>query len=732
MIKERLLELLSKMSLDEKIFQLVQLDGSFFSGDVVVTGPKVKLGISDEVIDNIGSVYNVLGVKNLNKIQENYISKNKIPLLFCADIIYGYKTILPIPLAFGCSWNADLVKAGMEMVANETSAAGIHATFSPMVDLVRDPRWGRVMESTGEDSYLNSLYAKAEVEGFQGNLDENHIASCVKHFAAYGAPEAGREYNTVDMSERKLRQDYLPSYKAAVEAGCKMVMTSFNTVDGIPASGNKWLMRDILRNEWGFNGVTVSDYAAIKELIYHGIAEDEYNAAKLGIEAGVDFDMKTNIYSNHLKELVEKGEVDEKLIDEAVLRILELKNELGLFEDPYRGATEEREESVINSKENKNIARSLAEESIVLLKNENSILPIDKSKKIALIGPYSNEKSLVGMWAINADKNAITTLNEALSSKLGLNLKCAHGCDIVEDYSLLGEFGKYFEHMSRKEFKEKDLEEAINIASESDVIVVALGEHTLQSGEAASRTDLNINEIQIRLLEKLNELNKPIVCVLFNGRPLILDNILDKVDGLIEAWFPGSEGAKAIADILLGDINPSGKLSMSFPRNVGQIPVYYNEFKTGRPVAGSGHEGKFVSKYLDVTNDPLYPFGFGLSYTEFEYGEIQLSKDSFNKNEYIKASIEVKNLGEKRGKEIVQMYIQDITGSVVRPIKELKGFKKIDLKAGESQVVEFKIDEASLMFYTKDMKYVAEKGGFKLFIGRNSSDVKEALFKYEG
>lgn len=732
MEKKKLLELLNEMTLEEKVYQLVQLDGELYSENAAVTGPKVKLGINDDVINNIGSVYNVFGAENLKKIQDDYLSKSRlqIPLLFCADVIYGYKTVLPIPLAFACSWNPELVKEGMEMIAKETSATGIHGVFSPMVDLVRDPRWGRVMESTGEDAYLNSIYAKAEVDGLQGDFNNEHVASCVKHFAAYGAPEAGRDYNTVDMSERKLRQDYLAPYKAAVDAGCKMVMTSFNTVDGVPASGNKWLMRDILRDEWGFEGVTVSDYAAIKELIYHGVAEDEKHAAKLGIEAGVDFDMKTPIYANHLKGLVERNEINVNLIDEAVLRILNLKNDLGLFENPYRGANEILEKEVIGSKENKNTARSLSEESIVLLKNDNKVLPLDKNKKIALIGPYANEKALVGLWAISADQKSIVPLKEAMENKIGDNLSYAHGCDIIDDYSLLGDFGYMMQKMAVKRDCEKDLEEALEIAADADTIIVALGEHTLQSGEAGSRTDTSVNKQQVELLKKLHELNKPIVCVLFSGRPLILENVLDKVDGLIEAWFPGSEGALAIADILFGDINPSGKLTMSFPMNVGQIPVYYNEFKTGRPIVGSGHTGRFVSKYIDSPNEPRYPFGYGLSYTNFEYGDIQLDKDILNIDNPIKASIIIKNTGDIKGKETVQMYIQDIVGSVVRPVKELKGFKKIELDANESSIVEFIITEEDLRFFTKDMHFTSEPGKFKLFIGTNSNDVKEALFEY--
>lgn len=740
MEKEKLLEVLSKMNLEEKIYQLVQLDGSIYSENAAVTGPKVQLGISDDVINNLGSVYNVFGAENLRKIQDDYLnnSRHKIPLLFCADIIYGYKTILPIPLAFGCSWNPELVKECFEMVSKEASAAGVHGVFSPMVDLARDPRWGRVMESTGEDAYLNSVYAKAEVEGFQGNLDHHHVASCVKHFAAYGAPEAGREYNTVDMSERKLRQDYLPSYKAAVDAGCKMVMTSFNTVDGVPSSGNKWLMRDVLRKEWGFKGVTLSDYAAIRELIDHGVAEDEDHAAKLGIEACVDLDMNTSIYAKHLKGLVERNEIDVKLIDEAVLRILNLKNELGLFEDPYRGANSGFEKKIMSSNENKKLARSLAQESIVLLKNDNKALPIDKNKKVALIGPYINEKSLTGMWALTADKSIIIPMKDAMESKIGKNLACAHGCDIADDYSFcefathLGGFADYLPSTDEKRDVKKDLEEALEVAANADTIVVALGEHVFQSGEAASRTDLALNRLQVELLEKLHELNKPIICVLFNGRPLVLDNILDKVDGLIEAWFPGSEGALAVADILFGDVNPSGKLTMSFPMNVGQIPVYYNEFKTGRPAVNQVPTFKFASKYLDVPNEPRYPFGYGLSYTEFEYGYIQLDTNILKANGSITATITVKNVGNIKGKETVQMYIQDVTGSVVRPVKELKGFKKIELEPNESIEVEFIILEKDLKFFTKDMKFEAEKGKFKLFIGKNSSDVKETSFEYEG
>ena len=727
----KLKKLMDQMTLDEKIYQLLQFDGSIYSEDAAVTGPKTRRFISDDAVRHMGSVYNVFGAERIKKIQENYLKHNrlKIPLLFCGDIIYGYKTILPIPLAFACSWNPELVKQGMRMTARESSAAGIHGVFSPMVDLVRDPRWGRVMESTGEDTYLNCIYAKAEVEGLQGSLSREQVASCVKHFAAYGAPEAGREYNTVDMSERKLRQNYLPAYQSAVKAGCKMVMTSFNTVDGIPATGNEWLMRKILRGEWGFEGVTVSDYAAIWELINHGVAEDGYQAAKLGIRAGVDFDMKSPVYANHLKELIETGEVDESLIDEAVMRILNLKNDLGLFEDPFRGCSLESEKHILHSEAHKKTARDLATESIVLLKNDNQVLPLRRKQKIALIGPYADERSILGLWAFTADREQTVTLKEAMIRKIGEGLTYARGCDILEDNTLLADFGFTGVKSAGEKDEETDLLKVRKAVQDADVIVAALGEHTLQSGEGASRTDLTLSQTQVRLMEELKKWNKPIVCIMFNGRPLVLDHILDKADALLEAWFPGSEGALALSDILFGDLNPSGKLTMSFPRNVGQIPVYYNEFKTGRPAVSSDHSSRFVSKYLDVPNAPQYLFGYGLSYTEFRYGKIKLDKEVLKAGDVLSASIVIKNTGKVKGKEIVQMYIQDVTGSVVRPVKELKGFHKIELNPGESIEIFFYIRDEDLKFFTKDMNYQAEKGKFRLFIGSSSVCTEERCFE---
>lgn len=724
--------ILNDLTLKEKIGQLIQLSGEFFGDAEVSTGPAAKLGINPEMIAYVGSVLNVSGSQKTKEIQNRYLekSRHKIPLLFMGDVVYGYRTVLPIPLGQGATWNPELIKKGYQVISKEASKAGLHVTFAPMVDLVRDPRWGRCLESNGEDTYLNSVYAKAMVEGFQGNLGEGTLASCVKHFAAYGAVEGGRDYNTVDMSERRLRQDYLPSYQAAVDAGAELVMTSFNTVDGIPTTANQWLLKDLLRQEWGFDGVIITDYAAIQELIAHGVAQDEKQASQLAIEASVDIDMKTACYANQLAPLVENGEISEKLIDEAVWRILKLKNKLGLFENPYRFADDE-EEQFMHTKDNQEQALEIARQSLVLLKNKNHILPLNPNKqKIALIGPYVDSKSIIGLWAIHGRDENITSIKEAVEKRQLPQVSFANGCDFLEDYRTLGSFGELVSggKVNTPESIARDLQEAINLANQSDVVVLALGEHTLQSGEAGSRANLTLPELQLRLLDEIAKLGKPIVLVLFNGRPLVLTDIEPKVDAIIEAWFPGSEGGDAIVDVLTGVYNPSGRLSMSFPYHEGQIPVYYNYFNTGRPVKTSTHSDRFMSKYLDIPNDPLYPFGYGLSFSTFEYSNLRLSSSTMSSDKPITISIDVENTSDSKGMETVQLYIRDIVGSVVRPVEELKDFQKVVLEPKQKKTVAFTISEPQLRFFTKNMNFASEEGQFEVYVGHSSEEnLKESF-----
>ncbi|WP_162012216.1 beta-glucosidase BglX [Streptococcus sp. S784/96/1] len=732
MEQEKLYQLMNSLTLKEKIGQLIQLSGDFFGNDNISTGPIEELGIDNEMIQYTGSILNVSGAKNTIKIQKEYLaqSRHKIPLLFMNDVVYGYRTILPIPLGQGATWNPNLIRNGYEHISKEASKAGVHVTFSPMVDLVRDPRWGRCLESTGEDPYLNSQFAKAVVEGFQGDLNHNQLASCVKHFAAYGAAEAGRDYNTVDMSERRLRQDYLPAYHAALEAGAKMVMTSFNTIDGIPATANKWLMKDILRDEWGFDGVLITDYAAIKELIAHGVAVDDAHASQLALEAGVDIDMKTACYANQLQPLLKEGRISLELIDQAVWRVLTLKNDLGLFENPYRGA-DLNEENYMRTSDAREIALQASREALVLLKNNNNLLPLDfKTQKIAFIGPYVDSKFLTGLWAINGKTEEIASIKDVVISMDAPHVTFTKGCDYLDDYSKLGKFGEFvsnFKINTDDEIK-KDLQEAIIIAKESDIIVLALGEHMLESGEAGSRTQLGLPEIQQCLLNEISQLGKPIVLVLFNGRPLVLTEIENKVDAILEAWFPGSEGAQAIVDILNGTYNPSGRLSMSFPYTVGQIPIYYNSFNTGRPVAVHDDNNRFASQFLDAPNTPLYPFGFGLSYSQFSYNNLKLSSNILSIGSPITISVNITNTSSIAGTETVQLYVRDLVSSVVRPVKELINFEKIFLKGGECKTVTFILTEKDLRFINKDMFYQFEEGVFQIFVGHSSQEYLSSQF----
>ncbi|MBV6375490.1 beta-glucosidase BglX [Enterococcus casseliflavus] len=735
MKEKELKALLDSLSWTEKVGQLIQLSGDFFSSEALAVGPQTKLGISDDMLKNVGSVLNITGAKETRDVQMQYMRKarHQIPLLFMADIIYGYRTIFPIPLGQGATWNPNLIRKAYEVVGEESRFAGAHVTFAPMVDLVRDARWGRCLESTGEDNYLISKFAEAAVKGLQHNLGKGQgIAACTKHFAAYGAVESGRDYNTVDMSERKLRQEYLPSYKAAVDAGSKLVMTSFNTYDGIPATGSQFLLREVLRDEWGFDGVVISDYAAIRELIDHGVAKDNREATILAIKAGTDIDMKSPCYANELEPLVLNGELDESLINEAVWRVLVLKNDLGLFEDPFRGVDPAKEKDSFVTPEKRELARKVASESIVLLKNNHDLLPLTPNKeKVLLVGPYGDNADLIGLWAMQSDEKDVVTIKSGFENYINKDLfSYAKGCDMLESYEFLGEFGGRKISDSTILTPEEEallLEDALKLGNEADVIVFAMGEHVLQSGEAASRTDIRLPKIQRTFIDKLSKLGKKNILISFSGRPLVLTEEEKKFDAILHAWFPGTEGGNALAQIIFGDINPSGRLNMSFPHNVGQVPISYNAFNTGRPLDSKTHIGRFVSKYLDSPNAPLYPFGFGLSYSKIEYEELKLNTTQMKST--IQVNVKLKNLSKRDSLETVQLYVQDMVGSVVRPIKELKQFKKIVVPANSEISVEFTLSSEELQFYTKDMKFETEKGDFTVFVGPNSEQTLSALFE---
>lgn len=706
-------ELLNKMTFEEKIGQMTQLAGYLYeesSSDV--TGPLSGVNGPEFLDATNGSIVGSYGAASIKEIQSKYLEKSrlKIPLLFMADVIHGYRTIFPIPLAIGTTWNTELAEKSAEIAAKESAVSGIHLTFSPMVDLVRDPRWGRVLESTGEDPYLNAEFSKAFVYGYQGkNLasDKMRIAACVKHFIAYGLSQGGREYNTVDVSKRELLENHISGFEAAIEAGVEMVMTSFNPVDGIPSTGNKELVEGVLRKKSSFEGVVISDWTSLGELITNGVAENEKEAAERAINATVDIEMMTFCYAIGLKKLVEEGTISEDSIDEAVMRILKLKNKLGLFEDPYRGLSEEKEKEIVFSEEHKESARQVSEESIVLLKNENNTLPLNKHQKIALIGPFSDECNVLGQWHWRGDESEASQLADAFSHKLKSDYyTVAKGSGIAErDDSLLNE--------------------AVNNANQADTVVLAIGEHIKMSGEAASRSDITLPEAQIELIKAVKETGKPLVVVLFNGRPLDLKGVLDEADAVLETWFLGTESGNAISNVLFGDVNPSGKLTMSFPHNVGQIPVHYNHFSTGRPYT-EGSEEKWVSRYIDIPNEPRLAFGFGLSYTTFEYSDLILSSETFTKETDIKVSVEVTNSGKVKGKEVVQFYIHDLFAEVIRPVKELKGFKKIELEPGETKEVTFMLNEKTVRYVHSDLEKRSDPGEFTIYIGSSSTDVKSA------
>lgn len=733
MTEQKLTELLRDMSLEEKVNQMSQVTGGFFNGEIVVTGPMADKGFTEDNVNLAGSVIGSMGAETLKSIQKNYMEKHPhhIPLLFMLDVINGYKTVFPIPLAQGASFEPELSEQCASVAAKEASVSGLHVTFAPMTDLVRDARWGRVMESTGEDPYLNSLFCAAMVRGFQGNsLKDNYaIAACVKHFAGYGAPTAGREYNTVELSEHTFREFYLPSYQAGIDAGAALVMTSFNTVNGIPATGNKKLMRDILREQMKFDGVLISDWAAIEEIIYHGYCADREEAAARAVEAGVDIDMMTGIYSENLCQMVRDGKIKEELIDEACLRILRLKNNLGLFENPYKDADQKKEKEYILCEEHRNLAREAAKKSFVLLKNEEHILPLEQQKKIAFIGPYVDNRNLLGAWSFIADAKDVMTLQEAVQEQyVSENSTFCQGSPMLGADICLEGFGEQQQQSYTQEQEDHMLQEAVQAVEEADIVVLAIGEDRLQSGESTSNANIRIPEVQEALLDRIAEVNQNIVVVLFSGRPLDIREINKKAKAILQVWLPGTEGARAIADTLFGKYNPSGKLPMSFPYCVGQVPVHYNEYSTGRPHVEGKDKDRFRSKYLDIPNEPLYPFGYGLSYTTFEVSDIHLDRTWMDTSGQIKAEVTVKNTGNFEGTETLQLYIHDIAASVVRPVRELKDFKKVTLRPGEEKKVVFTITEQQLLFLTENGIYESEAGEFEIFIGKDSLTDNKASF----
>lgn len=731
--EEKVDSILNLMTVEEKIGQLnLPSAGQFTTGQAKNSdiAAKIEKGL-------VGGLFNIKSVSNIRDIQKIAIEKSrlKIPLIFGLDVIHGYETTFPIPLGLSCSWDMELIKKTAQMAAQEATADGINWTFSPMVDVSRDPRWGRVSEGSGEDPYLGSEIAKAMVQGYQGNdlTQKNTLLSCVKHFALYGAPDAGRDYNTVDMSRLRMYNEYFPPYKAAVDAGVGSVMASFNEIDGVPATGNKWLLTDLLRDEWGFNGFTVSDYTGVEEMIYHGVG-DLQQVSALSLNAGLDMDMVSEGFLTTLKKSLEEGKISIDVLNTAVKRILLAKYKLGLFDDPFKYCDDNRAKTEIFTKENRAFARKVSAESMVLLKNADQVLPLKKQGIIALVGPLANTAvNMAGTWSVATNQEASIPLLEGLKKVAGNNVKVIYAKGSNVDYNLEYEkrvtmFGK---EIPRDEKSDKQLlNEALSIAAQADVIVAAIGESSEMSGECSSVTNLQIPQVQKDLLNALLKTGKPVVLVLFTGRPLAIVEENEKVPAILNVWFPGSEAGLAISDVLFGDVNPSGKLSATFPRNVGQVPIYYSHKNTGRPLGNKdGVFEKFKSNYIDVRNEPLYPFGFGLSYTTFEYKNLKLDSGKINMNESLEVSVEVTNSGDYDGKEVVQLYIRDLVGSITRPVKELKGFQKIYLKKNETKTVTFKLSVEDLKFYNYNLDFVAEPGWFEVFVGSNSDTNLKSEFE---
>ncbi|HWV73071.1 MAG TPA: beta-glucosidase BglX [Pseudosphingobacterium sp.] len=724
-------DLMAKMTIDEKIGQLnLPTGGEATTGSVVSTDleGKIKAG-------QVGGVFSLTTPDRVRKTQEIAVTQSrlKIPLIFGQDVIHGYKTLFPIPLGLSATWDLNLIEKTARIAATEASADGLNWAYSPMVDISRDPRWGRISEGSGEDTYLGAKIAGAMVKGLQGNdlSASNTLMACVKHFALYGAAEAGRDYNTTDMSLHRMYNEYLPPYKAAVDAGAGSIMTSFNDINGLPATANPWLLTDVLRKQWGFKGMVVTDYTAINELIDHGLG-DLQQVSALSLKAGVDMDMVGEGFLTTLKKSLAEGKVTEADINRACKMVLEAKYKLGLFEDPYKYCSEERAKKEILSKDHLAFAREVAAQSFVLLKNESNTLPLKKTGTIALIGPLANTGSnMPGTWSVNADLKNTQSLLDGMKELVGAKVKILHslGSNLLEDATYQERATMFGREIPRDNRSEEELiKEAVATAQQSDVVIAALGESSEMTGESSSRTDLNIPAGQQRLLKALLKTGKPVVLVVFAGRPLTLTWEQEHVPAILNVWFGGTEAAKAITDAVFGDVNPSGKLTATFPKNVGQIPIYYSHKNTGRPLAEGKWFQKFRSNYLDVDNNPLYPFGYGLSYTTFSYGDISLSNNNFQVGDSITVSVKVTNTGKLEGKEVVQLYTQDLVGSVTRPVKELKGFQKISLKPGESKEVAFVLSAKDLKFYNTNLEYVAESGDFKVFVGGNSRDVKEAKF----
>ena len=723
--------LMSKMTLREKLGQLnLPVTGDIVTGQAKssdVAG-KIKRG-------EVGGLFNLKGVKKIKEVQKVAVeqSRLKIPLLFGMDVIHGYETVFPIPFSLSCSWDMAAIKQSAQIAAQEASADGISWTFSPMLDICRDPRWGRMAEGNGEDPYLGSCIAKAMVEGYQGNnlAAANTVMACVKHFALYGGAEAGRDYNTVDMSHWRMFNYYMPPYKAAVDAGALSVMTSFNVVDGIPASGNKWLLTDVLRKMWGFKGMVVTDYTAIDEMRAHGMG-DLQQVSALALNAGTDMDMVSDGFIGTIEQSVKEGKVSEETVNTACRRILEAKYKLGLFDDPYRYCSEKRAKKEIFTPEHRAVARKIAAETFVLLKNEGNLLPLQKKGKIALIGPLAdNRANMSGTWSVAARFNDNHSLLEALKEAVGdkAQILYAKGSNLMYDAKMEANSSMFGREMRDGRSDEEMLKEALDVASQADVIVAAVGESSEMSGECSSRSNPEMPDAQRDLLKALKATGKPIVLLNFSGRPTIMTWEQANFPAIMNVWFGGCEFAEAIGDVLFGDKAPSGKLTATMPKSVGQIPIYYNHLNTGRPLEEGKWFTKFRSNYLDIDNDPLYPFGYGLSYTTFRYGKPSLSSSTLTENGQIQVSVDVTNTGNYDADEVAQLYVRDLVGSVSRPVKELKGFERISLKKGETKTVTFTITPNDLKFYNQELEYKYEPGEFEVMVGPNSQDVQTLKFE---